>query len=71
MSQAAQTLTLLAAGPQVEQYFGALLPPRYWLGASRAGIGSDYTLTDGLQIPQVWLCLGPACLARRVAASAA
>jgi hypothetical protein len=39
--------------PQVEKYFGSLLPQRYWLGASRAGIGSDYTLTDGLQIPQV------------------
>ncbi len=49
-----QTAEVAGTAPaQVEQYFGALLPQRYWLGASRAGIGSEYTLTDGLQIPQV------------------
>jgi hypothetical protein len=39
--------------PQVEQYFGNLLPSTYWLGVSRASIGTDYTLTDGTAIQQV------------------
>jgi hypothetical protein len=37
----------------VEQYFGSLLPTtQYWHGASRAALGSDYTLTDGMPIMQ-------------------
>jgi hypothetical protein len=39
--------------PQVEQYFGNLLPTTYWLGVSRASIGTEYTLTDGTAIQQV------------------
>jgi hypothetical protein len=39
--------------PQVEKFFGALLPAtRYWLGASRASMDTDYTLTDGMPIMQ-------------------
>jgi hypothetical protein len=40
----------------VEQYFGMLLPATYWLGASRASIGMEYTLTDGTAIQQVGGC---------------
>jgi hypothetical protein len=41
----------------VENYFGSLLPTtHYWHGASRAALGSDYTLTDGMPIMQVsWI----------------
>ena len=39
--------------PQVEKYFGQLLPESYWVGVSRASIGTDYTMTDGSNIPQV------------------
>jgi hypothetical protein len=46
-------LSVLSCDLQVEKYFGSLLPStQYWHGASRAALGSDYTLTDGMPIMQ-------------------
>jgi hypothetical protein len=46
---------------QVEKYFGSLLPStQYWHGVSRAAMGSDYALTDGMQVLQVGT-LGRCC----------
>ncbi len=41
---------------QVERYLDALLPGNYWVGASRAGVGNPYTLTEGSAISQVGQC---------------
>jgi hypothetical protein len=41
---------------RVERYFaaaGTLTPFYYWLGMSRAGLGSPYTYLDGAQPPQL------------------
>ncbi len=52
---AARHPPLPAVPSQVERYLGNLLPTAYWVGASRSGVGTEYTLTDGSQISQVGL----------------